>query len=395
LIYLSDHPWQERAQEEQTAENVQSGIQIWQNDGRVITILPPLRPRTTGVQQPLQQPVQNLGQWIIHYRFKNATSLERVTLPALVARFFTIHINDDDAPWESSELISPEIQDRTEVWEQLNRERALPHWSQFIFTDQDRNEIQQSVQKWPSGAIYGARLKFPVTWLVEGFSAPIVQSGLTTEFTAETAWQRPRATRNDLFKFMAFNYAGFLKPDHVITAEIRRGVEIDVTVRFEAHDRDHRGFINYEGFKFSNMAERPVIHEFFCMLDTRIPPYNEHIDVEDRPYAEFGTINFNLQNGIPISDLSSNSPAAAGGDNGHGFNLPPIIAVENPAAPVDLSSGTKVQGASAAPIVTQSMDDPDSESTESEDEPLFRITQSIHRGEPVQDNTINPRIPEH
>jgi hypothetical protein len=218
--------------------------------------------------------------------------------------------------------------------------------------------------------------------MVEGLPVPIIQSGLTTEFTTETAWQLLRATRNDLFKFMTFNYAGYLKPDQVITAEIRRGVEIDVTVRFEVQDRDHRGFINYEGFKFSNMAERPVIHEFFCMLDTRVPPYNEYIDVEDRRYAEFGTINFNLQGGIPITDLLSNSPAADGGDNGHGFNLPPIIAVENPAAPIDLSAGTKVQGASNG--VVQSMDDPESESTESEDDPLFRIAQSIHRGEPVQ-----------
>jgi hypothetical protein len=171
-----------------------------------------------------------------------------------------------------------------------------------------------------------------------------------------------------------------LKPGQVITAEIRRGAEANVIVRFEVQDRDHRGFINYEGFKFSNMQPRPEIHEFFSMIDTRIPPYAEYIDVDDRPYPESGTINFNLQDGILVSDLSSNSPAAEGGDNGHGINLPPIIPVQEPVAPIDLSAGTKVPCASPAPVADES----DSESTESEDDTMFRITQAIHRGEPVQ-----------
>jgi hypothetical protein len=56
--------WQERAQQERRAEDVQSGIQVWADGGRVLTIPVPNRPRTTGVQRPAQQPLQNLGQWM-------------------------------------------------------------------------------------------------------------------------------------------------------------------------------------------------------------------------------------------------------------------------------------------------------------------------------------------
>jgi hypothetical protein len=62
--------------------------------------------------------------------------------------------------------------------------------------------------------------------------------------------------------------------------------------------------------------------------------------------------------------------------------LPSIIPVQAPVVPIDLSAGTKVQGASNAPI--RSPDESDSDSTESEDDSLFRIAHAIHRGESVQ-----------
>jgi hypothetical protein len=182
-----------------------------------------------------------------------------------------------------------------------------------------------------------------------------------------------------LFEFATFNYVGFLKPDQVITAESRRGAEIPFTVRFEVKDN---GFINYEGFKFSNMQPRPEIHEYFCMIDPRIPPCNEYIDVDDRPYQEHGTITFNLQSGIEITDLSSNSPAAAGGNNGSGIFLPPII-YPAPIAPViDLSAGTKVQGANTG-AVTHALDESDSESTGSSDDLLLQMAQFLRRRDEV------------
>jgi hypothetical protein len=53
--------WQEIAQQEREEENVVSGMQARLPDGRLITV--PIM-RTEAQQQPEQQPVQNLGQWI-------------------------------------------------------------------------------------------------------------------------------------------------------------------------------------------------------------------------------------------------------------------------------------------------------------------------------------------
>jgi hypothetical protein len=104
---------------------------------------------------------------IIRYQFKHATSLERVTFPALIARFFTIFLNDDDVPWESSEPMSPASQEKSEVWEQLNLEHSLPHWSQFTLADQDHHEIPHLAKHLPPGEILAVRVKFPVTRIIE------------------------------------------------------------------------------------------------------------------------------------------------------------------------------------------------------------------------------------
>jgi hypothetical protein len=86
-----------------------------------------------------------------------------------------------------------------------------------------------------------------------------------------------------LYEFMTFNYSGRLKPDQTITAEIVRQ-EVSLTIRFEVLDKDRRGTITYPGFKFSNMEIRPTIHDYFCMIDPRIPPYSQYIEVDDRRY---------------------------------------------------------------------------------------------------------------
>jgi hypothetical protein len=102
--------------------------------------------------------------------------------------------------------------------------------------------------------------------------------------------------------------------------------------------------------------------------------------VDDRPYTEHGVINFSLQDGIPISDLSSNGPAAAGGDNGRGIDL---TRIDLPPAPLDLSGGSKVSCASTAPIPSRD-EDSESESTDSDDDMLARITQGLAKGLRIQ-----------
>jgi hypothetical protein len=180
---------------------------------------------------------------------------------------------------------------------------------------------------------------------------------------------------------MTFNYVGKLKPNQTITAEIMRTV-VKPIVRFEVRVRDHRGHITYEGHTFSNMQRRSEIHEYFCMIDPRIPPYAQYLEMESRPYLTDELIDFKLREDIEISDFSSNDPSVAGGDNGHGIALPAIILAFDPVATIDLSAGTKVQGASRGQV--QGDEGSESESTDSEDNPLFRIAQSIRRGEKVQ-----------
>jgi hypothetical protein len=256
----------------------------------------------------------------IGYCFKHSTSLDKITLPALIARVFTIHLTDIDT-WGSPEILSLASQGKFEVWDKLSQEHALPHLTQFIFA-QDNREILHTVSIWPPGEIIAARVKFPVTWLIEGVTDPVIQPDQTSAFTAETACQRLRSSGSRIFEHATFNYIGFLKPSQTITAEVRRGIDVILTVRFEVKDN---GYINCEGTQISNMQPRPETHEHFAYIDPRIPPYSEYIDVDDRPYPPSGTITFNLQSGIEITDLSSNSPAEAGGDNGSGIFLPPII----------------------------------------------------------------------
>jgi hypothetical protein len=58
--------WQEIAQQERRADDVQSGIRVRTEGGQVDTIpvMTTSHPLWTGVQPPAQQPVQNLRQWM-------------------------------------------------------------------------------------------------------------------------------------------------------------------------------------------------------------------------------------------------------------------------------------------------------------------------------------------
>jgi hypothetical protein len=213
-------------------------------------------------------------------------------------------------------MLSSESSTKDEVWNQLNTVQPMPHWSQFVLSDSDHHEILHAAQKLPAGRIYADRIKFPVTWIIEGLSDPIVQTDLISAFTLQLARQRLRADRNDLYELMTFNYVGQLKPDQTITTEIQR-TDVIATIRFEIRVQDRKGYITYERLSTPNMKLRSEIHADLSALDPRIPPYEEYIDEDNRPYYNECLIPFRLREDIEVTDLSSNDPSVAGGDNGH------------------------------------------------------------------------------
>jgi hypothetical protein len=179
---------------------------------------------------------------------------------------------------------------------------------------------------------------------------------------------------------MTFNYVGQLRPDQTITAEIQRA-DVTATIRFEVRVQDRKGDITYERLPTPNMKLRSEIHAEFSTVDPRIPPYEEYIDEDNRPYYNECLIFFRLRDNIEITDLSSNDPSVAGGDNGHGFNIPPIFL---PPASIDLSGGSKVLGASRGPVQGPGEENSSSETTDSDDDQIFRIAQAIRRGQKIQ-----------
>jgi hypothetical protein len=131
-----------------------------------------------------------------------------------------------------------------------------------------------------------------------------------------------------------------LKPYQAITAEVKRE-QVTLTVNFEVLDKDRKGIISYPDSKFSNMESRLTIHEYFCTIGPRIPPYEEYAEVNDGPYYDHGVVNFYLQDGIDISDQSSEGPAAAGGNNWHDIMLSPIDFPPRPIGPIRRNQGAK------------------------------------------------------
>jgi hypothetical protein len=118
--------------------------------------------------------------------------------------------------------------------------------------------------------------------------------------------------------------------------EVKRQ-EVKLTVRFEVFER---GSISYYDQMIPNMAPRSEIHGHYAKIDQRIPPYACHEHEEVRPYYEQTCLTYHLRKDIPIPDFSHKDGGGAGGDNGRGQVLLPII---YPTAPTDVSEG-KVSG---------------------------------------------------
>jgi hypothetical protein len=204
---------------------------------------------------------------------------------------------------------------------------------------------------------------------------------LTSLLTPETAWEQLRHEVPRLFEKATFNYRGPLQPGQTIQAEVLRE-EIEVTVDFEIESHGH---IYFENSRIANMTPREDIHAQFARLDPRIPPYACYKAVDDRPHYTETTINFRLQKGVDVEDTAANGNGAAGGDNRHGFILPPII---YPPPPIDVSKGkiscgmTRIPGPdvdSSDSCPTDSSADPPNEDTDK----LVQIAQAIYRQEPV------------
>jgi hypothetical protein len=139
------------------------------------------------------------------------------------------------------------------------------------------------------------------------------------------------------------------------------------------------------------MATRHALHAQARTFDPRIPPFEEYIEEDSRPYQNGDLISFKLKKFINSTDLSNEGPGRNGGDNGHGTPPPMII---YGAAPIDTTSpkDPKVQGSATGSIGKQSvLDDSESDSfpTDSEEDligyehRLARIAQAIHNHEPV------------
>jgi hypothetical protein len=139
------------------------------------------------------------------------------------------------------------------------------------------------------------------------------------------------------------------------------------------------------------MLTRIEIYNYVKTFDVRIPPLEEYIEEDTRPYLTGVPICFRLKALSPVTDLSDEGPGRLGGDNGTGINLPPIIYAAPPINTADPSSPKIMGSMRGTPGTSQSASDSESDScpTDSiEDEVgyahrLYRITQAIHNQEQV------------
>jgi hypothetical protein len=156
--------------------------------------------------------------------------------------------------------------------------------------------------------------------------------------------------------------------------------EIEVAVRFELA---HRRTITFTQERLSNMSPRSEVHTRFAHEDSRIPPYACHEHEDIRPHYDNTRLIFHPKNGIDIPNTLSNGGGAAGGTNANGKVLPPVAF---PVAPIDITGGSKVQGALKGmpgprddSCATDSSEDEEGEDTHK----LCKIAQAIHKGQPL------------
>jgi hypothetical protein len=299
------------------------------------------------------------------------------------SRTFKI-LADDGTPWDTGEILSPAGTTKEEVWNQLSTIRPLPHFSQFIIT-YDHGEVPVTSRLLPLGNIVAIRAKFPVTWRIELLSEEVIQPDMTPALDVDEAWTLLHNQVPRLYPRATFNYRGKLQPKAIITASVFRE-DVTFTIAFEV--KDH-GWITFPGNTMSNMTTRQEIYDLFSHVDPRLPPFEEYIDEENRPYQNGDLLCFNLKGFIEITDRSNEGPGRTGGDNGHKLILPPIIYGKPPINTSD-PKYPKITGGSKGTVDGSDDSDPDSCSTDSEEDidgdythRHIRIQQALHRKEPV------------
>jgi hypothetical protein len=141
------------------------------------------------------------------------------------------------------------------------------------------------------------------------------------------------------------------------------------------------------------MITRQEIYDHFYLEDPRLPPFNEYIEEETRPYHDGDLVRFNLKGFVQITDRSNEGPGRNGGDNGRKIILPPIVYGNSPVNTTS-PANPKVQGSLQSPIgLSKASDDSESDSfpTDSEEDTpdtgfqrrLARINHAIHNNEPI------------
>jgi hypothetical protein len=239
------------------------------------------------------------------------------------------------------------------------------------------------------GHIDVIRIKFPVRWHLELFDEEVVQNDLHAGMTIQHAWQLLHNQVSRLYQYATFNYAGFLQPNLVVTAEVIRE---PVTLSFTFEVKDNGWITHGNNTGVSNMLTRQEIHAQISGIDPRIPPLAEYIEEDTRPYQNGDLISFKLKKFIQVTDWSDNAPGRCGGNNGLGIILPEIIYAAKPIDTTD-PSDPKVQGSKRTSLGDQSALDQESESdsfpTDSEEDTggyehrIRRIAQAVHNHEPI------------
>jgi hypothetical protein len=204
----------------------------------------------------------------------------------------------------------------------------------------------------------------------------------------DEAWTLLHNQVPHLYPNATYNYRGKLQPKAIITAAVFR-LEVTFTIAFEV--KDH-GWIIFSDNNISNMIARLEIYNHFSPEDPRIPPYEEYIEEETRPYQNGDMVRFNLKGFIEITDRSDEGPGRLGGDNGRKIILPAIVYGK---PPINTTSSTnpKVHGSAPGTIDVQKLSDEsesDSFPTDSESDidadythRLARIHHAMHKKEPV------------
>jgi hypothetical protein len=323
---------------------------------------------------------------LVTFTYRVPASVNNVRLPALTSRTFKI-IDEDE--WLSSEILSPEAWGRDEIWTPLCSIRTLPHYSQFHFT-YSLGEIPRTSRTRPPGHITVTRIKFPIKWRLELFSEEVIQQDMHTGFSIQDAWGFLHQQVPRLYQHATFNYAGLVQPGLIVTAEVLRE-DVTVTIGFEVKDN---GWIEFPNIAdISNMTPRLEIYSQIAADDPRIPPFDEYIEEETRPYQNGVPICFYLKPHSVVTDRSDEGPGRLGGDNGSGVMLPAIKYGAKPINTADPKDPKVPGGLKSTPGTTTSLGDDDSEQvseqTDSDDdiqdEPrrLQKIASALNNGEPV------------